>query len=240
MNNPNITSDIPNELKILIRMLLSIDPIKRPSCNEILTKLRSIRRDETASIFQDIPSEWNPSSTKTNTQTASTNGNLSDTTIKSPLPLNENTIIIDTEEIASSQDEPYVYRTATKHRHSSSSISEDRGNSTSTGSNTLRKRQRLLGKEELDKDSIMRESDEDCGNEQEVQEVPPILLLGSPDLVESHHTARWLSDHHSIQIIKIATVVLKVTYFTKWCNTRLICCIDCILYIFLFSIFSKA
>lgn len=219
-------------------MLLSIDSIKRPSCNEILTKLRSIRRDETASIFQDIPSEWNSTSTNTNTQAASTNGNPPGTTIKSPSPLNENTIIIDTEEITSSQDEPYVHRTATKHRHSSSSISEDRGNSTSTGNNTLRKRQRLLGKEELNKDSIMRESDEDGDNEQEEEEAPR-LLLGSPDLAESHHSARWLSDHHFIQIIKIVTVVLKVTYFTKWCNTHLICCIDCILYIFLFSIFSK-
>ncbi|KAI9478893.1 MAG: hypothetical protein EXX96DRAFT_483092 [Benjaminiella poitrasii] len=41
LNNPNIASDIPNELKLLIRMLLSTDPSKRPSCNEILSKLRA-------------------------------------------------------------------------------------------------------------------------------------------------------------------------------------------------------
>ncbi|KAL4206131.1 kinase-like domain-containing protein [Rhizopus microsporus] len=40
MNNPEIDSDIPNELKLLIRLLLSVDPAKRPSCNEILIKIR--------------------------------------------------------------------------------------------------------------------------------------------------------------------------------------------------------
>lgn len=40
INNPEIDSDIPNELKLLIRLLLSVDPAKRPSCNEILIKIR--------------------------------------------------------------------------------------------------------------------------------------------------------------------------------------------------------
>ncbi|KAI8369006.1 kinase-like domain-containing protein [Blakeslea trispora] len=48
----SITRDIPNELKLLIRMLLSTDPAKRPSCNEILSKLRSFRRND------NIPFEW--------------------------------------------------------------------------------------------------------------------------------------------------------------------------------------
>lgn len=41
--NSNITSDIPHELKLLIRVLLSQDPEKRPSCEEILPQLRQMR-----------------------------------------------------------------------------------------------------------------------------------------------------------------------------------------------------
>lgn len=58
MNDPTIQSDIPNELKLLIRMLLSIDPSKRPSCNEILSKLRRIRREDNTTVFQDMPNDW--------------------------------------------------------------------------------------------------------------------------------------------------------------------------------------
>lgn len=228
LNNPNITSDIPNELKLLIRMLLSIDPSKRPSCNEILTKLRSIRRDETASIFQDIPTEWNGSPTSTTTPTTSTRSNPTATTIKSPSPLDD-TVIVDAEVIdtpTSSQQEQYgQHRPAAKHRHSSSAMSKSRGGSTSSDSNTLRKRQRLLGKMEVDEDKPMAESDKDVNDEEmpdAVQEVPR-LLLGSPDLDESHQSTRWLSNHHSIQIIKIVTVVLKVAYSVDWCNSFLTC-----------------
>lgn len=223
LNNPNITSDIPNELKILIRMLLSVDPSKRPSCNEILTKLRSIRRDETASIFEGIPSEWNGSSTSA-TSTASPSRNPTATTIKSPSPIDD-TIIIDAEEIGpsdSSQREQYAQHcSATKHRHSSSDSSKGRGSSTFSDSNTLRKRQRLLGKVEVDEDTVMAEGDEDVNEGEEMQDVEqeaPRLLLESPDLEVSHQSTRWLSDHHSIQIIKIVTVVLKVTYSMGWCN----------------------
>jgi len=78
-----------------------------------------------------------------------------------------------------------------------------------------------LGKVEVDEDTVMAESDEDVNEGEEMQDVEqeaPRLLLGSPDLETSHQSARWLSDHHSIQIIKIVTVVLKVTYFMGWCN----------------------
>lgn len=58
LHDPSIQSDIPNELKLLIRMLLSIDPLKRPSCNEILSKLRRIRREDNTTVFQDMPDDW--------------------------------------------------------------------------------------------------------------------------------------------------------------------------------------
>ncbi|KAI8388672.1 kinase-like domain-containing protein [Radiomyces spectabilis] len=43
MQRQKISSDIPQELKILIRMLLSLDPNKRPSCAEILSKIRHMQ-----------------------------------------------------------------------------------------------------------------------------------------------------------------------------------------------------
>ncbi|KAI8969179.1 hypothetical protein BDF20DRAFT_980887 [Mycotypha africana] len=46
LNDPKITTDVPKEIKQLIRMLLSLDPIKRPSCNEILSKIQSFRGNE--------------------------------------------------------------------------------------------------------------------------------------------------------------------------------------------------
>lgn len=59
VQDPTLQSDIPNELKLLIRMLLSIDPSKRPSCNEILSKIRRIQRDDNTTVFQDMPKDWN-------------------------------------------------------------------------------------------------------------------------------------------------------------------------------------
>ncbi|CEP08946.1 hypothetical protein [Parasitella parasitica] len=212
LSNPKINSDIPNELKMLIRMLLSIDPMKRPSCNEILSKLQSIRWDEKASIFQDIPAEWNAAPTNTASSTASaTSGKTSAASIKSPSPLGRSPYVINAEDLAlnSKQGEPYTHRGATKHRHSSSSIPDDEG-SVSACDNTLRKRQRLLSKEESSKDTIMRESDEEEDEKAEEHIDTPRLLLGSPDLEELQH--HWLSDHHSIQIIKIITVVLKDSF----------------------------
>lgn len=58
LHDPTIQADIPNELKLLIRMLLSIDPTKRPSCNEILSKLRKFRREDNTTVFQDMPKDW--------------------------------------------------------------------------------------------------------------------------------------------------------------------------------------
>jgi len=105
-------------------------------------------------------------------------------------------------------------------------MSTGRDGSASNDSNTLRKRQRLLGNVEVDEDTVMAENDEDVNDEEEMPDAAqetPRLLLGSPDLDESHPSTRWLSDHHSIQIIKIVTVVLKVTYALDWCNTFLTC-----------------
>ncbi|GAA5795471.1 hypothetical protein HPULCUR_000829 [Helicostylum pulchrum] len=59
VQDPSLQPDIPNELKLLIRMLLSIDPSKRPSCNEILSKIRRIQRDGNTTVFQDMPKDWN-------------------------------------------------------------------------------------------------------------------------------------------------------------------------------------
>ncbi|KAI8639388.1 hypothetical protein BD408DRAFT_371879 [Parasitella parasitica] len=216
LNNPKLTSDIPNELKILIRMLLSNDPLKRPSCNEILSKLRSIRWDENSSIFQDIPAEWNAASTNNATSSASTSGNPTATTMKSPSPLN-NTFAINTDNLVlnSTQEESYAHRSSAKHRHSSSSIPDERG-SVSAGDNALRKRQRLLSKEESSKDTIMRESDEEDGEKAEEHVDASRLLLGSPDLEQLQH--RWLADYHSIQIIKMVTVVLKIASCSYSCS----------------------
>ncbi|KAI8338017.1 kinase-like domain-containing protein [Chlamydoabsidia padenii] len=54
-------TDIPQEFKILIRLLLSTDPSKRPSCQEILSKLSQVTFDH----HQDISSgEWKQSGTQ--------------------------------------------------------------------------------------------------------------------------------------------------------------------------------
>lgn len=48
-------ADIPQEFKILIRLLLSTDPAKRPSCQEIVSKLGHVKFDH----HQDIsPGSW--------------------------------------------------------------------------------------------------------------------------------------------------------------------------------------
>ncbi|CAO3592796.1 unnamed protein product [Absidia cylindrospora] len=50
-------TDIPNEFKMLIRLLLSKDPSKRPSCQEILSKLGQVQFDS----HQDLSSnDWVP------------------------------------------------------------------------------------------------------------------------------------------------------------------------------------
>lgn len=43
MRRQNVPADIPQEYKILIRMLLSRDPDKRPSCEKILSQVRQLR-----------------------------------------------------------------------------------------------------------------------------------------------------------------------------------------------------
>ncbi|KAI9021665.1 kinase-like domain-containing protein [Phycomyces nitens] len=56
-----ISPDIPQEIKILIRLLLSTDPNKRPSCEEILSKLRKIQNSgfhiDGASILREAPQD---------------------------------------------------------------------------------------------------------------------------------------------------------------------------------------
>lgn len=77
IQDPNLQPDIPNELKLLIRMLLSIDPSKRPSCNEILSKIRRIQRDDNTTVFQDMPKDWNSNNNGSSSSSSSVN-NASD------------------------------------------------------------------------------------------------------------------------------------------------------------------
>lgn len=72
LSNPEIDSDVPNELKLLIRLLLSVDPSKRPSCNEILVKIR-----ERTSMFH-----WN--NTPSPSDTPSTESESSRVIVEEP------------------------------------------------------------------------------------------------------------------------------------------------------------
>jgi serine/threonine protein kinase len=146
LNNPNMTSDIPNELKLLIRMLLSVDPNKRPSCNEILTKLKSLRRDSNAHIFQDIPTEWQHDSAASTTSTSS---KRSFRRSSSPASIHEE----EEEEVEEMEldEEPIVIEAP------------------STSENTIRKRQRLL---DHDGDIRMSEAPDD----QLLIESPDIIM----------------------------------------------------------------
>jgi serine/threonine protein kinase len=240
IHNPNLSSDIPNELKLLIRMLLSVDPSKRPSCNEILSKLRSFRRDDHAAIFQDIPSEWRqpsptpspPVSSPSPPPTSSMESvaeNPTATTLESSSP----------ELIAGDNfgDEPSFK----KHRLGSVSTEDSSTHSSTSSSNhVLRKRQRLLSGRE----NTMMDDDPVTSIEEEPVS-PPRLLLGSPDfLVESNN---WLTERYSMQAIKTGTAILKVkindeSFIYKYIYIYLLVTdlIDCFMYILLFALFHKA
>lgn len=59
LRHQDVSADIPHELKRLIRRLLSVDPEKRPSCQEILSRIANLRPSNSSpssSIgLQDIP-----------------------------------------------------------------------------------------------------------------------------------------------------------------------------------------
>lgn len=198
VNNPNLQSDIPSELKLLIRMLLSIDPAKRPSCNKILTKLRSIQRDdENNSAFRDMPNDWNSKNRKntTNGSSSSTQSSTASTTTTS------RQIPTVSEEVA----ETPMAKPSTK-RSNSSSGSNSREAVSNTGTENhanLRKRQRLLQHElDGDGDTIITEAI--------TEDNSPRLLLGSPDIIPEASQS-WLTERQSINIIKTVTAILKVS-----------------------------
>lgn len=59
LRHQDVSADIPHELKRLIRRLLSVDPEKRPSCQEILSRIANLRPSNSSpspSIgLKDIP-----------------------------------------------------------------------------------------------------------------------------------------------------------------------------------------
>ena len=56
LRHQDVSADIPSELKRLIRRLLSVDPEKRPSCQEILSRIANLRPSNSSSIgLKDIP-----------------------------------------------------------------------------------------------------------------------------------------------------------------------------------------
>jgi serine/threonine protein kinase len=194
-NNPNIQSDIPNELKMLIRLLLSIDPIKRPSCNEILSKLRRIRRDDNTTVYQDMPTDWtNRTATDTTTIKPSTTA---------PVVVEEEE---DGEEITSSHKRP----TTTTTTSTTSTTSTTENSSTFKKNNSLRKRQRLLPNNNNDNNNKI----DDEGDTIMAEEIAPttrLLLEPSPSLISDVDESRiWITDKQSILVIKTVSVVLKV------------------------------
>ncbi|RCI01804.1 hypothetical protein CU098_010703 [Rhizopus stolonifer] len=198
-NNPSIVNDIPNELKILIRMLLSIDPSKRPSCNEILSKLRSLRRDN------NIPFDW-PSPTTTTTATKSSSSPVptaspTASTSKTALPPHLQPFIVEAEEVINSKEDlPFVETNKRSPIHSPEV----------QHSSTLRKRQRLFGHEEdSDGDVIMSDIEQDTSKTR--------LLLGSPDLVEASSSS-WLTDRQVMLLLKTTTALFKVASCTYSCS----------------------
>lgn len=221
VNNPNLQSDIPSELKLLIRMLLSIDPAKRPSCNKILTKLRSIQRDdENNSAFRDMPNDWNSKNrnSTTNGSSSSTQSSTASTTTTS------RQIPTVSEEAA---EETPKAKPSTKRSNSSSGSNsmETVSNSGTENNASLRKRQRLLQHElDGDGDTIITEAI--------TEENSPRLLLGSPDIIPEASQS-WLTERQSINIIKTVTAILKVSkrnytkiymliFFSKYSFSRLL------------------
>lgn len=203
-----------------------------------MSKLRSFRRDNHASIFQDIQPSPTPSppvsspSPPPPTSTKDSAENPTVTTLASSSP-----------ELMTKEnfgDESFVEPTFKKHRlgslsnedESTSSLnSHDEGNNTNQ---VLRKRQRLLSN-----DTIM--ADDPASTIDEVPVSPPRLLLGSPDLIESNNGLRWLiTERRSIQAIKTGTAVLKVLPNDSILKAFLIIyLIDCLMYILLFALFYK-
>ncbi|KAI8097743.1 kinase-like domain-containing protein [Halteromyces radiatus] len=69
-------TDIPQEFKILIRLLLSTDPAKRPSCQEILSKLDLVKFDH-QKPQQDISSnDWTPGEPSASSSASSSSSSM--------------------------------------------------------------------------------------------------------------------------------------------------------------------
>ncbi|KAI9489035.1 kinase-like domain-containing protein [Zychaea mexicana] len=76
MRHQDVPEHIPPELKLLIRMLLSTDPDKRPSCEEILSKLRQMPQplyvDESTMFGSSATTTTGAATTDTTTTTTTT------------------------------------------------------------------------------------------------------------------------------------------------------------------------
>ncbi|KAI8142073.1 kinase-like domain-containing protein [Fennellomyces sp. T-0311] len=71
MRDQDVPEQIPPELKLLIRMLLSTDPEKRPSCEEILNQIRNMPRYmEESSVFGSPSSSNGNGTTSSNAKKA--------------------------------------------------------------------------------------------------------------------------------------------------------------------------
>lgn len=67
LRHQDVSADIPSELKRLIRRLLSVDPEKRPSCQEILSRIANLRPSNSSSIdLKDMSSNHHPPSSSIN------------------------------------------------------------------------------------------------------------------------------------------------------------------------------
>lgn len=221
INNPNLQSDIPSELKLLIRMLLSIDPAKRPSCNKILSKLRSIQReDENNAAFRDMPNDWNSksrSSTSSGSQSStpsSTATTTSTTATSRQIPtVSEEPINIIPTPTKSSTKRPNNSNNTTGSIESMSNLGAD-----SNSSASLRKRQRLLHNNSNFNDQHEIDGDGDTIIQEAITEDnSPRLLLGSPDIIPEP-SAGWLTERQSINIIKTVTAILKIASCTYSCS----------------------
>ncbi|KAI7901785.1 kinase-like domain-containing protein [Cokeromyces recurvatus] len=240
VNDPNIVSDIPNELKLLIRMLLSTDPSKRPSCNEILSKLRAFRIDKSTPLYEDIQHKWNnitttaPSTSYARPSASSFTYHPTTTTTsrKPSLPsvlstdTTSSSIIFDTEDSKETQDYYHSIKRPIKHRlssstHSTPPISEDKEMYREGMNTTLRKRQRLLGAEDKEgEETVMSDADDmrtKEGQKREEDMIHQDLLLVN-NMLEASQRNRRLLDYQSTKVIKTITVLLKIISCTYSCS----------------------
>lgn len=232
-SNPDIQADIPQEVKMLIRSLLSVDPSKRPSCNEILRQLRSIRRGE-ETLFQEIPNDWSASSSssvKVNGAGSAAAASSSATATVQPMPTPSSSssttrgvMIVEEEEEEIDQvmedisTERARARSMSPSKRSPSVDSSNLANDSSSGTTqrngssvtSLRKRQRLLHNNAAavvddEGDTIMAEN-----SQAPPPPHPPRLLLGSPDIPAEEGHLR-LTEKQIGHILKTITAIVKVS-----------------------------